>query len=305
MAIAPAGVQAACVTPFNRDGSIDEGAFAAQLERMASFGFGLFICLVGTGEAQIMRDSEIRRTWEIALKCVKGKVPIIACGIGPTDTGYTIKLANEAGAMGADGVYVYAPRPMPAPVPQPRREVEQFLMEFLDKVHYPIHLANNPFIIGYSIPVDLLAKATARYPHLVSIVNADGAMGYVVPLLRALRSKTAVYEVMTPNAISSLMLGGQGPLSIEAPVAPHLWKAAYDAYRAGDLSQTSNAFAKILKLHDVLVKYQHPTGVKAAMNALGLPGGYPRRPFLSPDDTGLQEIRAVLDEIGLHKGTAS
>lgn len=294
-------MHAACVTPFNEDGTLDEGAYRVLLDRLAAAGVGAYLALVGTGEAQLMRDSEIRRSWEIGVERLKGKVPVYACGIGPTDTAHTINLANEAGAVGADAVYIYPPRPLPAPTPQGREVIERFLNEFLDKIRYPVHIANNPFIVGYSIPVDLLEKVVDTYSHVAAVVNAEGNTPYVVRMLGALRSKTAVIEVLTPQMFTNLALGGHGALCIECNIAPHLCRSVIDAFEAGDSRGVAASFARVLKLHEGISKYPNPTGVKAALSLLGLPGGYPRLPYLLPDQAGRKEIQAVLEKLEIGK----
>ena len=300
MTIAPPGVQVACVTPFNKTGAIDEGAYRALLDRLVAAGAGgVFLCLVGTGEAQIMEDREIRRTWEIGVEQLKGKVPVYACGIGPTDTRRTIALANEAGALGVDGVYVYAPRPLPAPFPQSREVIQAFLDDFLSAVRYPINLANNPFIIGYSIPPDMLRQAATRYPHLASICNADGDVTNVVRLQDALRGVTGVYEVMPAQMLTNLILGGQGPLSIESNVAPRLVKSVLDAFHASDLPRAGESFARLLRLNQELSKHTNPVGVKAALNLMGLPGGHARAPYMMPSADAQKHLRRLLDELEL------
>jgi 4-hydroxy-tetrahydrodipicolinate synthase len=42
-----------------------------------------------------------------------------------------------------------------------------------------------------------------------------------------------------------------------------------------------------------------PAVMKAAMNLLGRPGGYPRRPLLEASNAEKDKIRAVLDRLGL------
>ena len=305
MSIAPAGVQVACVTPFNKSGAIDEGGYRALLDRFAAARVGgVFLCLVGTGEAQIMEEREIRRTWEIGVEQLKGKVPVYACGIGPMDTRRTIALANEAGAVGVDGVYVYAPRPLPAPVPQPREVIQAFLDDFLSAVRYPIHLANNPFIIGYSIPPDMLRHAAATYPHLAGICNADGDVTYVTRMQDALRGLTGVYEVMPAQMLTNLILGGQGPLSIESNVAPRLVRSVLDAYHAGDLRRAGESFARVLRLNQEISKHTNPVGVKAALNLMGLPGGHARAPYILPSAEAQTHLRRLLDELEITRTEA-
>jgi len=301
MDIATPGIYAACITPFDSEGAIDEGALRAHLDYLGAAGVGVFMPLVGTGEAQLMRESEIRRVWEIGLEQLKGRVPVYACGVGPTDTAYTIRHANEAGAMGVDGVYVYPPRPLPSPVAQGRAEVERYYDELLAGVRYPLHLANNPFIIGYSVPVDVFDTCVTGNDNVIGICNADFSIAYTETLLRAVGARTTVLEVITTNLLTSLALGGGGALCIEANVAPRLARSVFDAVVGGDMRAASESYHKLLKLNMVTGKYQNPTGIKAALNILGLSGRYSRRPYLPPDDAGHKDIERVLDELEIKK----
>ncbi len=301
MNAAPPGIYTASITPFSQDGAVDEGALRAHLDYLASAKVGVFLPLVGTGEAQLMREKEIRRVWEIGVEQLKGKVPVYACGIGPFDTAYTIELANEAGATGVDGIYLYPPRPLPSPVPQGRPEVEGYFKELLEGVKYPVHLANNPFIIGYSVPVDIFADCVNHHDQVIGICDADFSLSYSQRLIEAVGSKASVLEVITPNLLGSLAVGGDGALSIEANVAPRLCTTLFDAFRSGDAARAAELFQKLLKLQAGTGKFQNPTGIKAALNILGLPGRYPRRPYLTPDQAGQEEIKRLLDELEIRE----
>ena len=45
-----------------------------------------------------------------------------------------------------------------------------------------------------------------------------------------------------------------------------------------------------------------PATMKAAMNMLGRPGGYPRRPVLELTENEKARVREVLDDLGLSAG---
>lgn len=301
MNVAPPGIYAACITPFDSHGAIDEGALRAHLDYLGAAGVGVFLPLVGTGESQLMREEEIRRVWEIGLDQLQGKVPVYACGIGPTDTAYTTKRANEAGALGFDGVYVYAPRPLPSPIPQGRIEQERYFDELLSAVEYPLHIANNPFIIGYSVPEDLFERMVTEHGNVIGICNADNSVSYTERLLAAVGEKTTVLEVITTNLLTSLALGGGGALCIEANVAPRLARSVFESVQSGDMRGASESYHRLLKLNMVTGKFQNPTGIKAALNIMGLSGGVSRRPYLPPDEAGHDEIRRVIEELDLKR----
>jgi dihydrodipicolinate synthase/N-acetylneuraminate lyase len=89
-------------------------------------------------------------------------------------------------------------------------------------------------------------------------------------------------------------------LCTEAILAPNLVGSVPVAWAAGDERAAADAYTKIIGISAVnrwsagSIRF-----TKAAMQALGLPGGYPRPPYLSLDDTSVDEIRKGLSDLGV------
>jgi len=296
------GINVCSITPFNREGDLDEGALRAHYSRMATAGVGVFLPIIGTGESQLMRIDEIRRIWKIGVEELKGKVPVYVGGIGLNETRYMIDLANEAGATGADGVYLYGPRPLPAGRELPPAWIESYFREVLDRVKWPVLIADNTFIVGYSLPVEIVKAMVEGYDQVAGIIASDTDPTYIPRLLDAVGPDMPVVEVTPlPNLVKNLSRGAAGALSIEANVAPNLCAAVYSAFASGDISGAEAALSKVTRLYEVFSQYTNPTGVKAAVNLLGFAGGYARSPYHPPSEAALAEIAAVLDELEIRK----
>ena len=79
------GVGTALVTPFTRDGALDEAAIRRLGRRQIDAGVH-FLCPCGTtGESPTLTDEERIRTVEILVDESKGQVPVLA-GAGGYDT---------------------------------------------------------------------------------------------------------------------------------------------------------------------------------------------------------------------------
>src|SRR4026208_1588695 len=94
------GCGTALVTPFNPDGSIDEGALRALVDWQIAEGIHFLVPCGSTGEAATMTPAEHRRVVEITVEQAKGRVPVVA-GAGSNDTAKAVALSKEMKAAGA------------------------------------------------------------------------------------------------------------------------------------------------------------------------------------------------------------
>ena len=129
------------------------------------------------------------------------------------------------------------------------------------------------------------------------INNTSQNLGYLVRLLGAIGDKALVSVGMVTQLITTLALGGHGSLCFEPNIAPRLTMSVLAAYRSGDNALALDRFAHLLRLNEILSKYQNPRSLKAALRVLGLPGGFLRRPYLDLDEAAHEDIRATLERL--------
>ena len=96
------GVGTALITPFTRDGSLDEAAVTRLARRQVEAGVHFLSPCGTTGEAPTLTHREKLRVVELVLGEAKGKVPVLA-GAGGYDTREVIELARDMERVGADG----------------------------------------------------------------------------------------------------------------------------------------------------------------------------------------------------------
>src|ERR671938_448296 len=96
------GCGTALVTPFKRDGSLDEKTLRSLVRRQVAAGIDFLVPCGTTGESPTLTQQEKRRVVEIALE-ERGRARVLA-GAGGNNTAETIALAREYEAMGVDGI---------------------------------------------------------------------------------------------------------------------------------------------------------------------------------------------------------
>src|SRR5216684_5261030 len=87
-----AGAGVALVTPFTKDGSLDEGALRRLVRRQVEGGIDVLVPCGTTGESATLTAEEQRRVIEITL-AEAGKTPVLA-GAGSNDTRAAVEKAR-------------------------------------------------------------------------------------------------------------------------------------------------------------------------------------------------------------------
>src|SRR5271170_1252943 len=102
------GCGTAMVTPFRKDGSLDEQTLRSLVKRQIEEGINFLVPCGTTGESPTLTRKEHLRVVEITLEEAQGRVPVLA-GAGGYNTAEVIELANELKAMGTDGILSVTP----------------------------------------------------------------------------------------------------------------------------------------------------------------------------------------------------
>lgn len=107
LAAALAGVVAITVTPFDEDGSVDERAYRALVERLIEAGISVVTPNGNTSEFYALSVRETERAVEVTARAANGKT-LVLCGVGH-DVASAITAARHARAVGAHGIMVHQP----------------------------------------------------------------------------------------------------------------------------------------------------------------------------------------------------
>ena len=292
-------VNAMCVTPFDERDRLDEEALGAIIDWLSVAGVGIYLGSYGTGEGHLLRPSEIERLYRIGVEVAAGRVPVYAAALGFTSTAEVIESALAAVALGVDAVQIHPPRPGPIAISPRPAELEQFYADVLGAVTTSVHLTNQVVMVGYGLPVSLVADLIASHRHITAVNTSDPDLVSVSDLLRAVGTQVDVRVGIISQLGPALALGGAGVLCFEADVAPGLCREVVDAHGAADADRLATALDRVLRLNEILSQFQNPRSVKAAMRLLGLPSGQLRRPYLELEPDEVAEIGAVLGELGL------
>jgi 4-hydroxy-tetrahydrodipicolinate synthase len=287
------GSLTALITPF-RDGTVDERAFIALVERQIAAGtHGLVPCGT-TGESPTLSHAEHRRVVELCVKTAAGRVPVIA-GAGSNSTVESMELVAHAKAVGADAALVvtgYYNKPSQAGL----LAHFEVLNEATD---IPLFIYNVPSRTIVDISVETMG-ALAKLKNVMGVKDASGDLGRVGLHSDLCGADFIQLSGNDESAVGFNAQGGKGCISVTANVAPELCSQMQTASLSGDFKTARQINDRLAALHKVLFIEPSPAPIKYACSLLGICAEDVRLPLLPVSDAGKEKIRAALRQAGFN-----
>ena len=290
------GVGTALVTPFTKNGDMDEAAVRRLGRRQIDAGIH-FLCPCGTtGENPTLTAAERLRMIEILVEESHGKVPILA-GAGGYDTRELIRAAGEMARLGVSGFLSVTPY-----YNKPTQEgLYQHYRAFAESTPLPIVVYNVPGRTGVNVEVSTLARL-AKIPNIIGVKEASGNVSQMCEIVRAVPSDFIVLSGDDALTLPLMAVGGHGIISVAGNEIPAEMVKMVEAAERNDFAAARAVHARIFPLMSINFIESNPVPVKAAMAAMGLIDEIYRLPMVSPTAASKDTINAVLKELGLLKG---
>jgi 4-hydroxy-tetrahydrodipicolinate synthase len=287
------GCGTALVTPFRKDGSLDEDAMRRLVRRQIEAGIHFLVPCGTTGENPTLSEAEHRKVVEVTVEEAKGKVPVLA-GAGGYNTAEVVTLAKDLEAIGVDGIL--------SVTPYYNKPTQEGLFQ-----HYQaIAGAVGTPIVVYSVwgrtGVNVLPATLERLAAIDNIIGVKEASGNINQMGQVIRQTPDDFVVLSGDdsmTLPLLALGGRGLISVAANEIPAEMAALVQAGLDNDFPKARKLHYKYLPLMDVNFIESNPIPVKAAMAAMGLIEPAWRLPLTPPDSDHMVKIEAVLEEVGL------
>jgi 4-hydroxy-tetrahydrodipicolinate synthase len=287
------GCGTALVTPFQRDGSLDEAALRKLVRRQISAGVDFLVPCGTTGECPTLERQEYLRVIEVTLEEAKGKTPVLP-GAGGYNTAEVAKTVRELQALGADGIVSVAPY------------YNKPTQEGLYQHYRAIAAASSLPVILYSIigrtGVNIEPATVKRLSEIENIVGVKEASGNIPQMGQILSIVPKDFVVLSGDDALTLplcSLGGHGIISVASNEIPvEMTKLAHLCLQ-GDFAGARAIHRKYLALMDVNFVETSPMPVKAALAIMGLIEPVWRLPLVPPKPETVARIQSVLESLGL------
>jgi 4-hydroxy-tetrahydrodipicolinate synthase len=284
------GVGTALITPFRKDGSIDESAVKRLARRQIDAGVHFLSPCGTTGEAPTLSHEEKLRVCELVVEEARGSVPVLA-GAGGYNTREVIELARDLEKIGVDGLLSVTPyynKPSP-------EGMYQHYKAIAEATKLPIVLYNVPSRTAISLDVATTVRLAA-IPNIVGIKSPDN----LVQLSELVSSTPDDFIVLSgddPVAVASMAVGAQGVVSVASNEAPSEMVQIIELCERGDFAAARKLHHWLLPLIQVNFVETNPLPVKAAMAAMGLVEEHFRLPLVPASNAAREKVLGVLQNL--------
>ena len=290
------GCGTAMVTPFRKDGSLDEITLRSLVKRQIDEGINFLVPCGTTGENPTLTRQEHLRVVEITLEEAKGRVPVLA-GAGGYNTVEVIELAKEIKAMGADGILSVTPY-----YNKPTQEgLYQHYKAIASSVKLPMIVYSVQGRTGVNVEPATL-KRLSEVDYIVGVKEASGNIGQQANVVHQVPSDFAVLSGDDAITIPLIALGGHGLVSVVANEIPGEMTDLVQRSLANDFAGARGVQRKYMPLMEINFVESNPIPVKAAMALMGLLEPVYRLPLCPPNPANLAKIEKVLEALGLLAG---
>jgi 4-hydroxy-tetrahydrodipicolinate synthase len=287
------GCGTALVTPFRRDGSLDEPTMRALVRRQVAAGID-FVCPCGTtGESPTLTRQEHLRVVELTLEEAKGKVPIVA-GAGGYNTADVIALVRDLATMGVDGIVSVSPY-----YNKPTQEgLYQHYKAIAAAAPLPLLLYSVQSRTGVNIEAATV-KRLSEIDNIVGIKEASGNISQMGAILTMVPESFVVLSGDDAMALPLMSLGGRGVISVASNEAPAEMTQLARLANEGNFVAARALHRRYLALMEANFIETNPGPVKAAMGLMGLLEPVWRLPLVAPKAETLARLQSVLETLGM------
>ena len=288
------GCGTALVTPFRRDGSIDEPALRSLVGWQIESGVHFLVPCGSTGETPTLTHDEWLRVIDITVEVTKGRVPVVA-GATSNSTSEAVHKAKIAAARpGVDAILTASPY-YNKPTQEGQYQHFRAIAEAIDK---PIVLYNVPGRTAANIEPATLARL-AQIHNIVAVKEASGSMTQIAEALNIVPEDFIVLSGDDAITLPVISLGGQGIISVASNVIPKEIAEMTQAAVDGNWTAARKLHRKHLPLMQALFLESNPMPVKCILSMMGRIDENYRLPMVRVKPETRSKLEKIAFEVGL------
>lgn len=288
-----AGCGTALVTPFRRNGSVDEAALARLVQFQLEGGIDFLVPCGTTGETPTLTREEYLAVIRQVVAEVGGRVPVVA-GVGSNNTRHVIEMAEEVRGLGVDAILSVAPY-----YNRPTQEgLYQHFAALAEAAKLPIVLYNVPSRTGSNLEPATVVRLAA-IPNIVAIKEASGNLEQQMELLRTVPAGFRVLSGDDSWTFALMALGGVGVISVVSNEAPDRVVRLTRLMREGKHEEARKLHFDLLPLFRANFYETNPIPVKAALAMMGIVEEVYRLPLVPMRPENRARLEQVLRAQGL------
>ena len=290
------GTATALVTPFRKDGSIDDACFTKLVERQVKGGVKLLVPCGTTGENVTMASAEQAHVIRLAVDAAKKLGAKVIVGTGTNNTAAAIESTRKARELGADAALIVAPyynKPTQEGLFAHYAEIAKSVKGF------PIVLYNVPSRTASNLSAETTLRLAAGFENIVATKEASGNYPQIMQIIAKRPKNFRVFSGDDASALPLISLGCDGLVSVCANEIPKETVKMVDHALNGSFHFARKIHYKILPLMEANFVESSPAPCKFVMKEMGLLEENLRLPLVPVSAETRAVLRAVMIDLKL------
>ncbi len=259
------GTGVAIVTPFHDSGNIDFGSFEKIIEHVVGDGANYIVALGTTGESVTLSRDEKVAVLDFVVETVSGRVPVVA-GIGGNSTQEVINTIKATSFEGIDAILSVCPY---YNKPQ-QKGIYGHFKAIAGASPVPVILYNVPGRTSANMSAETTIRLARDFSNIIGIKEASGNLAQIMEILRDRPPDFLVISGDDALTFPVLALGADGVISVVANAFPKPFSEMVSLVMKGKISKARTIHYELLGLTTALFMDGSPSGIKAALEILGL-----------------------------------
>lgn len=288
------GTATALVTPFKKDGSVDDECFAKLLERQIKGGVKLLVPCGTTGESATMSEIERLHVIKLAVTVAKKMRAKVIAGTGSNSTAATIEFTRKAREAGADAALIVAPyynKPTQEGMFAHYAEIAKSVKGF------PIMLYNVPSRTASNISAETTIKLAEKFDNIVATKEASGNFSQVMEIIARRPKNFKVFSGDDSSTLPLIALGADGLVSVVSNELPKETSKMVEHALNGSFHFARKIHYKILPLMEANFIEASPAPCKFVMKEMGLLDENLRLPLVQVTKESRVKLTQILADI--------
>lgn len=281
------GVITAMTTPFDEKGAVDFEALEQQTEFLISKGVDCLYPTGTTGEMYLCSAEERERIAETVVNKAAGRVTVFI-HVGAMSQQETIRLAQHAEKIGADGIGVVTPSYFTVD----DRAMATYYKTICHSVSkdFPVYAYAIPQLAHNGLTCEALEEICKACPNMVGIKYSFADMSQLLKYKRVNGGKFSVVFGADHLFLSALVAGCDGTVSGCSGPFPEPFVEVYRQFKAGDMEAARVAQDKANDLVWLMKGGSDMSIFKNILTMRGIRGGHMRAPLLDLSADDVQKL---------------
>ena len=282
------GVITAMTTPFTADGKVDTAALEEQTEYLIEKGIQCLYPCGTTGEMYLMSAEERELVAETVVKKAAGRVTVFI-HVGAMTVDETIRLAQHAHKIGADGVGVVTPSYFTVN--------DRAMVEYYKTVcaalpdDFPVYVYVIPQLAHNDISAATMEQIAAACKNVVGFMYSFAFLVRINYFLNVRNGNFSVVPGADDLFLPALVCGCDGVVSGCSGPFPEAFVAVYKAFQSGDLEGARKAQVAATELVKLMQFGGDMSIFKNILTFRGVTGGHMRKPLLDLTDEQVAQLK--------------